>query len=218
MLKNKAITERLENTLILVDIGNTHYHTYKDGLIEHFKKPKKFDEKIYYISVNEKKEKEFLKLNPHAIDLKPLAKFNTEYKNLGIDRIMACKPVRTGTVIDAGSAITIDSMKEGEHLGGIIMPGLHAFKEAFAKISDKLKIRFTNDFDIKKLPKNTNEALLYGSIGALVRTVSQLQPPYIFTGGDGEYLSRFMVSRYDEELVFKGMILTIKEQYESSAS
>jgi len=202
--------------LILVDIGNTHYHIYKDGLIEHLKKIKKYDEKIYYISVNEEKEKKFLKLNPHAINLKPLVKFKTDYKNLGIDRIMACKSVRTGTVIDAGSAITIDSMKEGEYLGGIIMPGLYAFKEAFVKISDKLKIRYTNDFDIKKLPKNTNEALLYGSVGAVVRIVAQLQPPYIFTGGDGKYLSQFIVSKYDSEIIFRGMILTIKEQYDNS--
>ena len=204
--------------MILIDIGNTHYHIYKDGLIEHVKKIKKYNEKIYYISVNEEKEKELLRLNPNAINLKPLVKFETNYKNLGIDRIMACKSIRTGTVIDAGTAITIDSMKEGEHLGGIIMPGLYAFKEAFAKISDKLKVRFTNDFDIKKLPQNTNEALLYGSVGALIRVVSQLQPPYIFTGGDGKYLSQFIVSTYDEELVFKGMILTIKEQYENSAT
>ncbi len=208
----------MENILILVDIGNTHYHIYKDGEIKHLKKIGKFNEKIYYISVNEKKEKEFLKLNPDAINLKPLVKFNTEYKNLGIDRIMACKSVRTGTVIDAGSAITIDSMKEGEHLGGIIMPGLYSFKEAFIKISNNLKIKYTNDFDIKKLPRNTNEALLYGSIGALIRVISQLQPPYIFTGGDGKYLSQFIISKYDEELIFKGMILTIKEQYENSAS
>lgn len=208
----------MENIVILVDIGNTHYHIYKDGFIQHLKKIRKFDEKIYYISVNEKKEKEFLKLNPHAINLKPLVKFKTNYKNLGIDRIMACKSISTGTVIDAGSAITIDSMKEKEHLGGIIMPGLYAFKEAFTNISDKLKIKYTNDFDIKKLPQNTNEALLYGSIGALVRVISQLQPPYIFTGGDGKYLSQFIISKYDEELIFKGMILTIKEQYDNSPS
>jgi len=206
----------MESNLILVDIGNTHYHIYKDGVIKHLKRIRTYEEKIYYISVNEKKEEKFLKLNPHAINLKPLVKFNTEYKNLGIDRIMACKPIKTGTVIDAGSAITIDSMKEGEHLGGIIMPGLYAFKEAFAKISDKLKIRFTNNFNIKKLPKNTNEALLYGSVGAIIEVISRLQPPYIFTGGDGKYLSQFIVSRYDEELVFKGMILTIKENYDNS--
>jgi len=197
--------------LILVDIGNTNFHIYENGKIYNLKKPKKFNKKVYYISVNKSKEKEFLLLNPDAVNLKDYVEFKSSYKNLGIDRIMACKTIENGVVVDAGSAITIDVMRDGVHQGGIITLGLFAFKEAFVKISEVLKVEY-KDIDLSKLPQNTNEALIYGSVGSVIGLIKQFSGPYYFTGGDGEFLAKFVDGIYIKDLVFRGMIKTIKEK------
>ena len=197
--------------MILADIGNTNIHIYKNGKIFNIKKPQKFDEKVYYISVNKDKEKEFLKLNPDAVNLKNYVDFKTNYKNLGIDRIMACNTIQNGVVIDAGSAVTIDIIKEGIHQGGIIAPGLFAFKEAFVKISEVLRVEYKK-IDLNSLPKNTNEALIYGSAGLIINTIKKFKGPYFFTGGDGKFLAEFVGGVYIKDLVFRGMIKTIKEK------
>jgi type III pantothenate kinase len=196
--------------LILVDIGNTHFHILENGKIYDLKEAKKLSGEIFYVSVNEKKEKEFLKLNPNAINLKDLVNFNTNYKNLGIDRIMACKSVKTGTVIDAGSAITVDFMKENRHLGGIIFPGIFAYKRAFVTISEKLDKEFkkTDNF-----PNSTQEALWAGSIGSVICMVEKFSiKPIFLTGGDGKYLRRFIDGIYIKDLVFRGMKEVLKEK------
>ena len=195
--------------MILVDIGNKNYHIL-DKKIYDLKKIKKFNEKVFYISVNKQKEKELLKLNPSAVNLKNFVKFKTDYKNLGIDRIMACIPIKNGVVIDAGSAVTIDIMENGIHKGGIIMPGIYAFKKAFLDISPVLDLEIKK-FDLDKLPKNTNEALLQGSIGAILKTITSFKGPYYFTGGDGEFLSSFINGIYIKDLVFRGMKEVVKK-------
>ncbi|MEO1958020.1 MAG: type III pantothenate kinase [Nautiliaceae bacterium] len=206
----------MEDFLVLVDIGNTHFHIFKNGEIIHSLKPLKLGGDIFYISVNEKREKEFLALNPKAINLVKFVKFDTPYKGLGIDRIMACKSIKSGVVIDAGSAITIDVMDDFRHLGGIIMPGLRAFREAFAKISPKLDMEFTK-IDLLTLPTSTKEAISYGSIGAVVRVIESLGNKKIYlTGGDGRFLQEYVGGEFIEDLVFRGMIKTIKEEYENS--
>ena len=200
--------------MILVDIGNTHFHI-KDKKVYDLKKIKKFNEKVFYISVNKKKEKELLVLNPDAVNLKNYVNFKSDYKNPGIDRIMACKTVKNGVVIDAGSAVTIDVMQNGVHKGGIIMPGIFAFKEAFVKISKVLDVEIKK-FDLDKLPQNTNKALLYGSVGAVLKIIKSFKGPYYFTGGDGEFLCSFVNGIYIKDLVFRGMEKTIKENYDNS--
>jgi len=197
--------------LILVDIGNTNFHIYEDGKIYDIKEPKQFKEKVYYISVNRNKEKDFLSINPNAVNLKNYVEFKSSYKNLGIDRSMACKTIENGVVIDAGSAITIDIMRDGVHKGGIITLGLFAFKEAFVKISEVLKIEYKK-INFNRLPQNTNEALIYGSVGSVINLIKKFDGPYYFTGGDGEVLAKFIDGIYIKDLVFRGMIKTIKEK------
>jgi type III pantothenate kinase len=196
--------------LILVDIGNTNFHIWENGKIFDLKEAEKLNGKIFYISVNEKKEKKFLKLNPNAVNLKKYVKFDTNYKNLGIDRIMACKSIKTGTVIDAGSAITVDFMKENRHLGGTIFPGIFAYKKAFATISEKLNKEFRKP---NFFPLSTEEALFEGSIGSIICIVKKYNiTPIYLTGGDGEYLKKFIDGVYIKDLVFRGMEEVLKEK------
>jgi len=197
--------------LVLIDIGNTNFHIWENGRVYNLKKIRKFNDEIYYISVNEKKEKKLLELNPHAKKLTP--KLNTVYKGLGVDRAMACLAVEDGVVVDAGSAITIDKIDKTKHLGGVILPGIWAMKEAYAKISPKLDCEIVN-IDLNKLPKNTSEAVSYGIISSIVSTVENLRgdKKVYLTGGDGEFLNRFINGIYVKDLVFKGMLKSLKDK------
>jgi type III pantothenate kinase len=199
----------LEDNLVLVDIGNTNYHFYKDGKILHTKKPQTIDEEVYYISVNKQKEKDFLSLNPKAINLKPFLKINTNYKNLGVDRAACIVAIQNGCIIDAGSAITIDIVKNSKHYGGVIMPGLYYFKESFRKISPVLDLGFNK---LNELPNDTQSAITYGSIGAIKAVIDKLKGDLdlIITGGDGKFLQRYLGGEYVEDLIFRGMKEIIK--------
>ena len=198
--------------MILCDIGNTHFHFNKNGLIYDEKECTIKNEKIYFISVNDKKTKELLKKNPNSINLENYIKFNTSYKGIGIDRIMACVTIEDGVIIDAGSAITIDIMASGIHLGGYILPGIMALKESYANISDKLNT-FSLNINTKILPSNTTEAISYGAIGMIISFIEKISKnkPLYFTGGDGAYLAKFFDAVYLKDLVFQGMKKTIKE-------
>jgi type III pantothenate kinase len=204
----------MESYMILCDIGNTHFHFNKDGRVYDEIICSIKNEKIYFISVNDKKTKELLKKNPNSIDLTKYIKFNSSYVGLGIDRIMACKTISDGVVIDAGSAITIDIMSSNIHLGGYILPGLKAINDSYRQISEKLDYNFISQIDMKILPSNTNEAISYGGVGMIlnmIKNIAKNQKLY-FTGGDGVYLSKFFDnSIYIKDLVFRGMKQTIKE-------
>ena len=197
--------------MVLVDIGNTHFHVLKNNVIMHLREIITFDDEVYYISVNEEKEKQLKKLNPTAFNLKDYVKFNTSYKGLGIDRIMACKSITDGVVVDAGSAITIDVMKNKIHLGGIIMPGINAFKKAYGKISKVLNLK---PAEFEFLPSNTADALNAGSVGAVICMIEKVRgkKKVYLTGGDGKFLLKFIKNaEFIEDLVFRGMKKTLKE-------
>ena len=198
--------------MILCDVGNTHYHFYIDGRVFDEKELSIKNKEVYYISVNEEKEK-ILKKKNRAISLNKMVKFDTSYQGLGIDRIMACKTIQTGIVVDAGSAITIDIMSEGMHLGGTILPGISSYIECYKSISDKLDMSLNMNIDFNVLPNSTKEAISFGAIGSVVFMIEKLSKgnKIYFTGGDGQYLSRFFEnSIYVRDLVFDGMKQTIK--------
>ena len=71
--------------LILCDIGNTTYHFLIRGKHKKYfldEKVPKFDEEIYFVSVNEKATKRLLKKNPHAKNINKLLNFQTSYQGL----------------------------------------------------------------------------------------------------------------------------------------
>ena len=198
--------------MILCDIGNTHFHISKNGLIFDERECSLKNEKIYFISVNDKKTKELLKKNPNSINLEKYVKFNTSYKGLGIDRIMACCSIEDGVIIDAGSAITIDIIANKIHLGGFILPGIMALKKSYEQISPKLN-SFSMNIDPDILPNNTTDAISYGAIGMIINFIEKIAKNNLlyFTGGDGAYLAKFFDAIYLKDLIFQGMKKTIKE-------
>jgi type III pantothenate kinase len=196
--------------MILVDVGNTNIKIYNNGKITTQKAtttanfPK---DKFYYICVNSKLVKPLQKLK-QAIDLEPMIDLKTSYKGLGVDRKVVCKAVKNGVIIDAGSAITVDVMRDDIHQGGFITLGIGAFRQSFANISDRLVYDLDASIDLKNLPQNTNEALNFATFSAIKCSIDSIKGdlPLIFCGGDGEVLSKmFKDSEFKKDLVFQGM-------------
>ena len=191
---------------MLCDIGNSFAHFF-DGKrawrepherLVHYK-----DERVCYINVKpELKEK--LRTFSNWLDLEPFIELQTDYKGLGVDRKALCLAVDDGVVVDAGSAVTVDVVKNGKHLGGFIYPGLSRMRSSYAAISKALDLE--PSFSQNGLPQNTNEAIGYGMIRPLVLAIEELGGPLYVTGGDGLFLSRFLKkAHYDEWLIFKGL-------------
>ncbi|MDL0104804.1 type III pantothenate kinase [Campylobacter vicugnae] len=205
--------------MILCDIGNTNA-TFFDGRkiwnlsIDEFNtyEPK---EKIYYINVNEKATQKLS--NPLFIDIEPYIKLNSTYIGLGVDRAAACYAINNGLIVDAGSAITLDLMANGCHIGGFIMPGITTTLSSLKNISPRLDIPLNSQVDLECLPQRTQDAISYGVIKPIVNLINDFASgkSIYFTGGDGEFLSRFFAqSLYDRMLIFRGMQRAINENKE----
>ncbi len=202
--------------MLLCDIGNTNIHFYKNGMSwakpANVKNLDTIDENFYYICVNESL-KDRLENLKYAINLEPFFGLDTIYEGLGIDRIAACSSIESGIVVDAGSAITVDIMANGIHLGGYIMPGLISLQESFKSISPKLNTRINPNISFDMIPQNTQEAISYGVIKPIVMMLSETKKDkkIYFTGGDGKFFAKFFKdSIFDNTLVFRGMLKVIE--------
>ncbi len=205
--------------MILCDIGNSFYHFYKEGKV--WREPVSGmpslaeDEQIFAVSVNADALQR-LSRKYDTIDLSDELPFDTEYVGLGADRAFACYAANDGVIVDAGSAITVDIMQEGLHLGGFILPGISTFVESYAKISKRLDVGFNMGVNLDALPQNTKDAISYGTMISIVGAIKEAsRNKFIyFTGGDGKFLSRFFENRsaVDDTLIFKGIMKLIKEK------
>lgn len=197
--------------MILCDIGNTTYHfLVRDKHKKYFldEKVPVFDEEIYFVSVNEKATKRLLKKNPHAKNINKLLNFQTSYQGLGIDRALACSFQDNCVIVDAGSAITVDIMEEGVHKGGFILLGIRRFMKSYPKISKKLKFEFEKEINLDKIPLRTKDAIQYAMLKSIILPIKEvsLNKNIIFTGGDGEVLSKYFEnSVYKKDLIFENM-------------
>lgn len=205
--------------MILCDIGNTNA-SFFDGrrvwnlTINEFMAYEP-TEKIYYINVNDKAEQKLL--NHLFIDISSYIKLNSTYIGLGIDRAAACYAINNGLIVDAGSAITLDLMANGCHIGGFIIPGISTTLKSLQNISPRLNLPLNTNIDLDCLPQRTQDAISYGIIKPIVSLISDFssQKTIYFTGGDGEFLSRFFnQSLYDKMLIFRGMQRAINENKE----
>ncbi len=199
--------------MYLYDIGNTNTKVYHDGAIMIDNSGNFPQEKFYYICVNSSYHDRLASL-PQAINLADKIRLKSDYKGLGIDRQIVCKAVENGVIVDAGSAITVDVMREGVHEGGFIMIGLQSFRQSFATISDALIYDLDSSIDLDRLPQNTSDALNYATFQAVVSSIEKVRgdKALILCGGDGQKLLRFFKdARYHDSLVFEGMKKVIEE-------
>lgn len=204
--------------MTLCDVGNTNASFFENGKITKIKlenfKDFKSDEKIYFISVNDEMTGKLQNL-PKFVNLEPYFELDTIYEGLGIDRIASCYAIKNGLIIDAGSAITIDVMMNSMHLGGAIIPGISHVLKACEAISPRLKISLNSQVSLDALPQKTVDAVSYGVIKPILLLIESMAngSKIYFTGGDGEFLSRFFAdSIYDRMLVFRGMQKLIEQK------
>ena len=204
--------------MTLCDVGNTNASFFENGKITKIKlenfKDFKSDEKIYFISVNDEMTGKLQNL-PKFVNLEPYFELDTIYEGLGIDRIASCYAIKNGLIIDAGSAITIDVMMNSMHLGGAIIPGISHVLKACEAISPRLKISLNSQVSLDALPQKTADAVSYGVIKPILLLIESMAngSKIYFTGGEGEFLSRFFPdSIYDRMLVFRGMQKLIEQK------
>ncbi|WP_201353575.1 type III pantothenate kinase [Hydrogenimonas urashimensis] len=204
--------------MILCDIGNSRMHLYDGCRVEHLSHAEGLAryarQRVFFISVNESVRRKIGRLGLPWIDLSEKHLLKTAYKGLGIDREAACLGIEEGVVIDAGSAVTVDLMEEGRHLGGWIWPGLERMLGAYRSISDKLDVTLNPDVSLERLPLDTRDAVSFamlGSIAALVAKHAKAKR-VVVTGGDAAVIARTIPGAViDETIVFKGMKKMIKD-------
>lgn len=209
--------------MILCDIGNTTFHfktenkefkVYVNKGLNNLHLYKK--KKIFFISVNKKATKLFMKKYPDAINIQDIIRFKTPYKGMGIDRQVVCKYYKNAVIVDAGSAITIDVMVQNKHKGGFILPGMSSLKKIYPKISKKLSFQFENDINLDKMPLKTNDAINYALLQSIILPIEEVSKKYkvplFFTGGDGKILMEVLqkkginnTMKYKDNLIFQSM-------------
>ncbi len=201
--------------MILCDIGNTSYH-FLDAEIDYKKSVEKFNpslikEKIFYICVNTK-IKIVLQNLDNWIDLSSFINIKDYYITMGVDRIFACESLDNGVIVDAGSAITVDIVKENIFEGGFIYPGVNAMGQTYKNISSALNYSFNFELDLGKMPKNSRDAISYGYLKTLYSEVISHNMQIFLTGGDAEkFSSIFPQAKIEKLLIFNGMKKIIKK-------
>jgi type III pantothenate kinase len=197
--------------MILIDIGNTRAHVWKDGEIEHMM----IDEaiaryharRVHYINVNLYYDDALSALASWQ-NLSESLEIQGAYEGMGIDRKALCLSHDEGIFVDVGSAITVDRVESGRYVGGFLLPGLQAYRRAFAGISSILDHPIDPAIDMSSLAHDTAHGISYGVISSIVMAIEKIRghfPVYV-TGGDGAILAeQINRSIYNEGLIFLGM-------------
>jgi type III pantothenate kinase len=146
-----------------------------------------------------------------------------EPTRLGVDRWLALLAAHSLSqspllIVDCGSATTLDGMDAtGNHLGGVILPGLRLFPHCLMQHTDIPA--FNESGTIDYFATDTSAGIHSGAILATVSSVermlgmieknSALPPVCMLTGGDAETIGRHLSVEYREvpNLVLQGLAL-----------
>lgn len=213
---NMGSTAVMKDSVLLADIGNTHFHIYNGCEVEHLSYEKAIakyrKETLCYISVKQHLDSTIEHISSWE-NISQQIHLEGAYETMGVDRRALCLSHDNGIFVDAGSAITVDVMQDGKYRGGFILPGLQAMLQAYSAISPVLDTALNETISLEQLPTTTKDGISYGiiaSIKALIDKHSDGKKLY-FTGGDGKLLSSFFEeATYDEMLVFNGMRKALK--------
>src|SRR6202453_3509696 len=146
-------------------------------------------------------------------------------KLLGADRWLALIGAWTKArsalcVVDAGTAVKVDSVDtNGQHLGGLIAPGIHMMREVLmSNTSDIAKATFNSTSSLAGvLANNTIAAVSRGAVFALAGMVdracevieqsTRTKPKLFVTGGDASMIAGTMRTHGEivPDLVLQGL-------------
>lgn len=151
-----------------------------------------------------------------------------DFTTLGVDRWLAILAAAhryrgNAVVVDAGTAVTIDSVTaDGEHLGGYILPGLDLMRRALRRDTGDLGRLTAGDGDdaaASRAPgRGTAEAIGHGSVAAICALIEHCARRcegdnkdcvVVVTGGDAERLIPHLAvePEYRPQLVLEGLVL-----------
>ena len=144
--------------------------------------------------------------------------------DLGSDRFLAMLgalkhfPDRNMLIIDVGSALTIDVVNDnGEHQGGLIMPGLEALRGSFAKFATN-----NQNLNSASLQTSTEEAWLSGTQEMLISSIKEQITGFESEQSDGIVILtgggiRYLLSELPETVnYFDNLVLDGLESYSKS--
>lgn len=119
----------------------------------------------------------------------------SDVASLGVDRWLAAiaayhhvgkSPV---VVVDAGSALTVDVVVDGQHLGGYIVPGVSLMRRSLAVGTSQVKVSAKEDLNDLTLGINTQDAVCHGTLLMILSMIKQVTRDTRATvGGDVELL------------------------------
>jgi len=145
---------------------------------------------------------------------------------LGVDRWLALIALHhyypgDNVVVDCGTAITIDALnKQGQHLGGVISPGLQLMKHSLFQGTEDLS-NVDKVFSVG-LSSNTESAIYSGTVLAALALIEKVLIDYtnyqtlVLTGGDAELLSQYLNCKVilEPDFVLKGLSLYSRGEFE----
>jgi len=150
---------------------------------------------------------------------------------LGVDRWLALIAARSHTadavcVIDCGTAITLDTlMDDGDHVGGIILPGLALMQRALRDHTQLIAADVNQaPYPLTPYARSTSAAAqlgaLYAVVGAIERAVADTEAALgtevsrIITGGDAQAVLAHLSSHYQHQpdLVLQGLAIIAGER------
>jgi type III pantothenate kinase len=147
-------------------------------------------------------------------------------EQLGSDRWAALVGAWSSTqgaclVVSAGTAVTVDALnKQGEFIGGLILPGRHLMLKSLAAGTHALDELAGQAMGF---PRNTADAIASGAATALasaiekafqrLASISATPPACILTGGDAEWLANhFQIGAIiAPRLVLEGLLIMAME-------
>ena len=165
------------DSLYLSDIGHTNAKIWIDGKVETIPlqkfSPENWREKIYFINVNKSIQNRLEQL-PNWIDISENILVDTDYKTLGIDRKVAIYSSKNEIVVDLGSAITIDIVKDSKHLGGYILLGKEITIKSFQQKTPHLNFQNRIEFSKNSIPQTSEDALYFGFFHPIIYLIESL--------------------------------------------
>lgn len=152
------------------------------------------------------------------------------FEQLGVDRWLALIGARhlekqMLCVVDCGTAVTLDVLSvHGQHLGGLIMPGVTTMYNALLDKTYALTPVSNSWLELANVPLLAQETQtgitlgsLYAIIGLLEHVVNSLETEVnklvlILTGGEAPAIMSLLSRpyRYIPDLVLQGMVVIIK--------
>lgn len=153
----------------------------------------------------------------------------SKMQSLGVDRwyamLGAWVKYKTGfCLIDCGTAVTLDVVdSQGQHLGGLIMPGLELMRSSLANNTDAIN---TVEGKVVTLAGSTEDGVASGSYWLLAAGVESLFIQYqseistdlvcVVTGGNGKQIADGFKCQYcyEPDLVLDGMKAVVMSDFE----